>query len=222
MGHAHLQYNRWVDDNGMDIDELPFADRAASKFAEQIKLLEAQRSDLPVGWHPIFNDAIRMLNAVDCPRRDGIEFSEPAMGRGGLRIQLYFATTDKVVRGIINKLTARSECTCELCGRSYGALYRHSSEQTLCARCHVETDLKQNVSLWLDDTYKGRIYRETPILEFDSLPWTLQQIVSKYKVKKLYLPSQGQPVRYVTPADVLSHAGKMKVIKQFLDPARNT
>lgn len=217
MGHAHLQDNRWVDDNGRDIDELPFADRVESKFADQVKLLEAQRRDLPSGWHPIFDDAIRSLRAVDCARRDGIEFSEPAMGRGALRIQVYYAITDKVVRGIISKLAARSECTCELCGRGYGAVYRLSSEQTLCAGCHVETELKENIDLWLGDNYKSRNYRDTPVLEFDSLPWTIQQLISKYKVRKLYLASQEQPVRYVTPTDVLSHVGKLKVIKQFLD-----
>lgn len=217
MAHAHLQDNRWVDDNGMDIEELPFADQAHSKFADQIKLLEAQRRDLPVGWHQIFNDTIRMLHAVDCPRRDGIEFSEPAMGRGALRIQVFYAITDKAVRGIINKLATRSECTCELCGRSYGAAYRLSSEQTLCTSCHVETELKENIDLWLGDNYKSRNYRNTPVLEFDSLPWTIQQLISKYKVRKLYLASQEQPVRYVTPSDVLAHVDKLKVIKQFLD-----
>lgn len=205
----------------MDVDELPFADQVYSTFADQIKKLEAQRCDLPVGWHKIFNSTIRMLKAVDCPRRDGIEFSEVAVGRGSLRIQVFFAPTDKVVRGIVHKLATRTECTCELCGRSYGALYRLSSEQTLCANCHVETDLKENVSLWLDDTYKGRIYRETPVLEFDSLPWNIQQLVSRHKVRRLYLASQEQPVRYVTPADVLSRAEKMKVIKRFLDQSGN-
>lgn len=222
MGHANLKHNIWVDDNDIDIDDVPFADRTGSKFAHQIKQLESQRCNLPLGWHAVFNDAIRMLKAVDCPRRDGIEFSEPAVGRGSLRIQTFYATTDKVVRGIINKLTARTECTCELCGRSYGAAYRLSSEQTLCAGCHVKNDLKENVALWLCDSYKSRSYRDTPVLEFDSLPWTIQQMVPKHKIKKLYLASQKQPILYVTPTDVLSHLNKLKVIKRLLDDSKIT
>ena len=217
MAHAHLQDNRWVDDNGIDIEELPFADHMNSKFADQVKLLEAQRRDIPVGWHPIFCDTIRALKAVDCPKRDGIEFSEPAMGRGSLRIQVYYAPTDKVVRAIINKLAARSECTCELCGRGYGAVYRLSSEQTLCAGCHVRTDLKVNVELWLGESYKSRLYREAPVVELDSLPWTIKQLVPKHKVKKLHLVSRENPVQYVTPSDVLSQVSKLKVIKRYLD-----
>jgi hypothetical protein len=160
---------------------------------------------------------IRMLKAVDCPKRDGIEFSDPAMGRGSLRIQVYYAPTDKVVRAIINKLSARAECTCELCGRGYGAVYRLSSEQTLCASCHVRTDLKENVGLWLDNGYKSRLYREAPVVEFESLPWSIQHMVSKQKVKMLHLVSRDHPVHYITPSDVLSQMSKLKVIRQFLD-----
>lgn len=217
MGHAHLKDNHWVDDHGMDIDELPFADQVNSKFADQVKLLEAQRRDIPVGWHPIFSDMIRMLKAVDCPKRDGIEFSEPAMGRGSLRIQVYYAPTDKVVRAIISKLSARAECTCELCGRGYGAVYRLSSEQTLCSGCHVRTDLKENVELWLGDSYKSRLYRESPLVELDSLPWTIQQMVPRRKVKKLHLVARENPIQYVTPSDVISQVSKLKVIKRYLD-----
>lgn len=217
MGHANVMNNTLVDDNGMEIDDLSFAGHAQSKFADQIKLLESQRRDVPPGWHPVFNDMIRMLRAVDCSKRDGIEFSEPAVGRGSLRIQVYDALTDKVVRGIINKMAARTECTCEHCGRGHGAVYRLSSEKTLCAGCHVRTDLKDNVALWLGEDYQSRKYRESPVMEFDSLPWSVQRMVPMHKIKKLHLASLEQPVQYVTPADVLTQLRKMKVIKRFLD-----
>ena len=54
-------------------------------------------------------------------------------------------------------------------------------------------------------------------MEFDSLPWSVQQMISMHKIKKLHLDSLEQPVQYVTPADVLTQLRKMKVIKRFLD-----
>ena len=217
MGHSNVLNNTLFDDNEMEIDDLPFADHAKSKFADQIKLLESQRRDVPLGWHPVFNDTIRMLKAVDCSKRDGIEFSEPAVGRGSLRIQVFFAPTDKVVRAIIQKMAARTACTCELCGRRYGTAYRPSSEQTLCPTCHVRTDLKENVGLWLGEDYRSRNYQQSPIIEFDSLPWSIQQLIPKYKIKTLPLASQTQQISYITPSAVLPQSNTMKVIKRFLD-----
>jgi hypothetical protein len=86
MAHANIVNNQMVEDAGNPVTNLPFADRVDSKFCDQIQQFELQRNNIPTGWRRIFDDAIRSLRAVDCPKRNGIEISEIAFGCGSLHI----------------------------------------------------------------------------------------------------------------------------------------
>lgn len=122
MAHANIVDNEFVDDDRIPMRDLAFADRMASKFSDQIAQLASARAQIPVGWHRIFDHAVRSLRAVDCPKRNGIEISEIAYGQGAMHVEVYYAPTDQAVRGILNCLCKRSGSTCQDCGRSYGAV----------------------------------------------------------------------------------------------------
>jgi hypothetical protein len=223
MAHANIRNNELVNDDGLPVKKLSFAaDRTSSKFSDQIQLLSSQRNNIPSGWTRIFDDAIRSLRAVDCPNRNGIEISEIAFSCGSMYITNYYAPTDKVVSGILRCLTKRSACTCQVCGRGYGAVYQQNSLHTLCARCHVKTDLAAELRRWLPENGASRAYRNRPIIEFDSLPKNIQLLISKGQIKRLQLISGDQAIMYVTPDAVTTHLKALVLMKRFLDLTHKT
>ena len=217
MGHANIVNNEFVDDDRIPMRNLPFADRIASKFGDQINQLAAAREQIPVGWHGIFDHALHSLRAVDCPKRNGIEISEIAFGCGSLHIEVYYAPIDKVVRGILSCLSKRSSCTCEVCGRRYGAVYRNSSRQTLCASCHVQSDLATELHRWLNETGPNRAYRKRPLIEFDSLPINIRLLIPQGRVRCLRLVSDDREIAYVTPDTMIAQLKTLAIMKRCLD-----
>ena len=222
MAQANIIGNQMVNDSRIPIRDLPFADRVASKFCAQIAQLASSREQIPAGWHGIFDHALLSLRAVDCPKRNGIEISEIAFGCGSLHIEVYYAPTDKVVRGILNCLCKRSSCTCEVCGRGYGAVYRNSSHKTLCASCHVQTDLATELNRWLSETGLARAYRKRPLIEFDSLPLNIRLLIPKRQIRCLHLISDYREIAYVTPDTVLAQIKTLSVMKRYLEPSQGS
>lgn len=222
MAHANMIDNELVDDNRIPLEDLPFAERTASKFCAQIAQLAAQWDHVPLGWHGIFDHAIRSLKAVDCPKRNGIEISEIAFGQGALHLEVYYAPTDKVVRGILSCLSKRSGCTCEVCGRGYGAVYRKSSQRTLCAGCHVQQDLATELHRWISETKSSQAYRKRPLIEFDSLPVNIRLLIPEGRVRSLRLVSADREVAYVTPDTVMAQLKTLSVMKRFLEQSERS
>ena len=202
------------------MQDLPFAARTASKFCNQIRQLASARDQVPTGWHGIFDQALRSLKAVDCTKRDGIEISEIAFGCGSLHLEVYYAPVDKVVRGILNCLCKRSRSTCQECGRGYGAVYRNSSRSTLCARCHVHTDLSSELHGWFGENSANRAYRKRPIIEFDSLPTNIKLLIPKGQIKCLRLVAGDKEITYATTDDVMAHRKTLAVMKRFMDQSQ--
>lgn len=219
MGFANVIHNDLVDDEGQPITDLPFTERICSRFSDQITWLESQIGDVPLGWHPIFRNAIRSLRAVACKNRDGIEFSEPVSMRGALLVAVYYSVTDKVASGILYKLTNRSECTCQHCGRTYAVRFRKCSEQTLCAKCHVRVSLNDEVRRWVGDTYNHLLLCSQPLIEFDALPPNIQFLIPRHQVKSLHLESTGSRINYVTPSEMHKLKHRLEAIKRYLDEA---
>lgn len=217
MAHANILNNEMLNDDGIPAPDLPFADRIASKFRDQIRQFAAQRDQIPNGWHGIFDKALLSLKAVDCPNRDGIELSEIAFGCGSLHVQVYYAVTDRVVRGILNCLCKRSTNTCEVCGRGFGSVYRNSSRRTLCGNCHVRADLAAELQRWLSDGGKHWAYRNRPLIEFDSLPMNIRLLIPKNRVRCLRLISDDREIAYVTPDTVTAHLKSLAVMQHCLD-----
>ena len=217
MAHANIIGNEILDDDRIPMQDLPFSDRTASKFRDQIRQLAAARDQIPAGWHGIFDHAISSLKAVDCPKRDGIELSEIAFGCGSLHIEVYYAPVEKVVRGILNCLCKRSSNTCELCGRGYSAVYRDSSRRTLCASCHVKNDLATELHRWLGENSANRSYRKRPLIEFDSLPINIQLLIPEGQIRCLRLISDDREITYVTPDAVTAQLKTLAVMKRCLE-----
>ncbi|MEC5215022.1 hypothetical protein RCH06_003599 [Polaromonas sp. CG_9.5] len=222
MAHANIVNNELVDDDRIPMRDLPFAARTASKFCEQIGQLAAARNQIPAGWQSIFDHALRSLRAVDCPKRDGIELSEIAFGRGSLNIEVYYAPVDKVVRGILNCLSKRTCCTCEVCGRGYGAVCRHSRYRTLCASCYVQTDLANELQRWLSDGGANSAYRNRPLIEVDSLPINIRLLIPEGRVRRLRLVSDDREITYVTPDTVTAHLKTLAAMKRCLDQSQGS
>ena len=222
MSHANFVGNEFVDDERIPMRDLPFADRIASKFGDQIGQLAAARDQIPVGWQGIFEHALRSLRAVDCPKRNGIEISEIAFGCGSLHIEVYYAPVDKVVRGILNCLCKRSCNTCEVCGRGYGAVYRKSSRKTLCASCHVQTDLVTELDRWFSQSGQNQAYRKRPLIELDSLPINIRLLIPAGRVRCLRLVSDDREIAYVTPDTVIAQLKTLSVMKRYLGQAQGS
>ena len=217
MAHANFVDNNMVDDDGTPVMDLQFADHRDSKFCDQIQQLAHARIHIPAGWHCIFDHAVRSLKAVNCPKRDGIEISEVVFGSGALYVVAYNASQDKVVRGILSCLAKRSACTCQVCGRGYGAVYRKSSGHTLCARCYVHTNLATELGRWLPVNQESQMHKNLPLIELDSLPENIKLLIPKSQIKTLRLMSDSKEISYVTPLDMETHFQALEVMKRCLD-----
>jgi hypothetical protein len=217
MSFANLIDNELVDDDGLALTELPFAERISSRFAAQVTWLASQIGDVPLGWHPIYRNAMRGLRAIACEKRDGIEFSEPVSVRGALTVAVYYAITDKVASGILFKLSKRSECTCQDCGRAYGVRFRKYNQQTLCNKCHVRASLKAELSNWVGRRFA---YNEHPFLEFDALPPNIQLLFPRNKIRTLHLESNGEKIEYVTVEELRKQTPRLEAMKQYLDATK--
>ena len=134
-----------------------------------------------------------------------------------MHVEVYYAPTDKVVRGILNCLSKRSSCTCEVCGRGYGAVYRSSGRRTLCTSCHVKSDLVTELQRWSSESGASQAYRRRPLIEFDSLPTNIRLLIPKGRVRCLRLVSDDREIAYVTPDTVIAQLKSMAVMKQCLD-----
>ena len=217
MAHANIVDNELVDDDQISLRDLPFAERTASQFCDQIQQMASARKYIPSGWHRIFDHALTSLKAVDCPKRNGIEISEIAFGLGAIHFEVYYAPVDKVVRGILNCLCKRSRSTCQDCGCSYGTVYRQKSGQTLCARCHVHAELDIELQRWLGESSANRAYRKRPLIEFYSLPINIQLLIPEDEIRYLRLIRDALEIVYVTPNAVTAHLETLAVMKRFLE-----
>ena len=222
MAHANIIGNEILDDDRIPMQDLSYSDRTASKFRDQIGQLAAARDQIPTGWHGIFDHALRSLRAVDCTKRNGIEISEVAFGCGSLHVAVYYAPTDKVVRGILSCLSKRSSCTCEICGRGYGSVYRQSSRRTLCASCHVKNDLATELHRWLGENSANRAYRKRPIIEFDNLPTNIKLLIPAGQIRCLRLISDDREITYVTPDAVTARLKTLAIMMRCLDQPRES
>lgn len=217
MAHANILNNELVNDDRILLRDLPFAERMASQFSDQIQQLATQRQHVPLGWHRIFDQALLSLKAVNCPKRNGIEISEVAFGQGSIHVEVYYAPVDKVVRGILNCLSKRASSTCQECGRSHGAVYRLKSSQTLCAHCHVHSELRSELDEWLVESNGQSTRRNLPIIEVVSLPINIRLLIPKDKIRCLRPVDDNREIAYVTPGDVMAHLKTLKIMKRYLD-----
>lgn len=215
MAHANVIGNQLIADSE-SMDYRRFGRQISSRFNLQIDKLEQCISDMPLGWHHLFRDAVRMLRAVDCPKRNGIEFSVPEIQFGECHLSVYFGPTDKAVRAIVRKLIAKTTCTCCVCGRGIGAVHRKECDRVLCASCYVRTDLQSELEQWLETRASRNIYKSRLLMEFKELPLNIQFVIPKQTIKTLHL-SDVKPIKYVTPADVQDQLGKLGLMMRYLN-----
>lgn len=213
MAFANIIGNRYVDDSGQVRKSFPFEEPVPSRFLDQVAILERQVKDVPTGWHGIFYDAIKALRAVNCAGRDGIEFSEPVFGRGTLTVATFKATHDTAVSGILSKLSKRSECTCEHCGRTYSVCYRKQLQITLCARCYVRSSLEHSLHRLL----RRNPYISAPLIEIEALPPNVVLLIPKGKIRSLQLESVDKSIDYVRHDDLEGLRPAFEAMSRYLD-----
>lgn len=213
MAFANIIGNSYLDDFGRAQKTLPFEEPVTNRFLDQVAILQGQIKDVPTGWHKIFYAAIKALRAVNCAGRDGIEFSEPVFGRGTLTVATYEATQDNAVIGILSKLSKRSECTCEHCGRTYSVCYRKQLQITLCARCYVRSSLEHSLHRLL----RRNPYVSAPFIEIEALPPNVVLLIPKQKIKTLRLESIDQNIEYVRHDDLESLRPAFEAMSNYLD-----
>lgn len=217
MGHANIISGQYVDDEFETTTGPDFDAPKPHTFADQIDCLLEQRDYVSSGWRHVFDETIRRLRAVNCTKRDGVELTEIAFGRGEMIVGAYSAVGDRVVQGILNRMRQVSASTCSCCGRRYGAGYRLDCAQTLCERCHVHSQLDQALEGILEGASN---YTQVPLIEWDALPVNIQMIIAPEKVKVLRLESLDLNIRYVEPETLQQHRRELALMKQALVATR--
>lgn len=225
MPHANLIAGQYVDDENHQIAGPEF-DTPSSRpqtFKEAIAQLAHQRDYVPPGWRPLFDDTLVKLQCVRCDRRNGIEFSEIAFGRGEMVIAAFGGGhgndhgTDRVVQGILNRLRHASSATCACCGTRVGVTYRKDCFSTLCDRCHVHEQVEQLV----DNLFGGDpAYSQAPLVEWDALPPNVQVLIPHDQIKIAHLKSLGVRIKYVEPQALQALQPKLKLLKQAVAAVR--
>lgn len=186
-------------------------------FKGQLDRLQAQRATIPAGWRSIFDRTMHKLRGVDCPKRDGTLLDEIQVEHGELGIDVLLDVGDRAVYGILKSLRRRSRCTCQDCGRGIGATYRWESRKTQCARCHVDSELKAALAMWLDDGYSSRLYRNRLFVGMDELPTNVRLLINRSKIKKHTVNSTGDEFHYVEPDAVLACREELQVIRRYYE-----
>lgn len=225
MPHANLIAGQYVDDENQPITgpEFDAPSPRPQTFKEAIAQLAAQGDYVPSGWRALFDETLVKLQCVNCDRRNGIEFSEIAFGRGEMVIAALGGGhgsnhgTDRVVQGILNRLRQASSVICACCGTRIGVTYRKDCFSTLCDRCHVHRQLGQLV----DDLFEGEpAYSQAPLVEWDALPPNVQALIPHDQVKTAYLKSLGVRIKYVDPQTLHALQPKLKLLKKALATVR--
>lgn len=189
-------------------------------FKGQIERLLAQRASVPAGWIAIFDETIQKLRSVSCTKRDGTLLDEIQIAQGELGIDVLLDVGDRTVYGILRSLRHRSRCTCQDCGRGIGATYRWQSRKTQCVRCHVNSELKASLAMWLDDSYTARLYRNRLFVGMDELPTNVRLLINRSKIKKHTLSLSGVEFHYVEPDVILAIREELQVIRRYLEQKR--
>jgi len=202
--------------NSYDVRYTLSPDRSKT-FKGQLDRLQAQRDTIPAGWLSIFDRAMHKLRGVDCPKRDGMLLDEIHVEHGELGIDVLLDVGDRAVYGILKSLRRRSRCTCQDCGRGIGAAYRWESRKTQCVRCHVDSELKAALAMWLDDGYSSRLYRNRLFVGMDELPANVRLLINRSKIKKHTLSLSGVEFHYVEPDVILAIREELQVIRRYFE-----
>lgn len=226
-------------------EHLRFADFALEDrpqgFQESLDRLDGMLDHIPRGWQDIYYRCVRTLRGMNCPSRAHVQLSRPTTAYGVLEVRQLTQegvqegapvtagqSADPVVQGILRKLTARSLCTCERCGRSASwratTVVRAGGEQsfmrsgTFCAHCRMPVELQRELSLWLARmTYDKEFQREHPVIPLHDLRPCLRALIPPLYVKSLPGPRGVCQIDYLLAQDLLNEKPKWREIKNYLD-----
>lgn len=217
MPYANIIDGQLVDDDYQPTEGPEFQAPPPRTFEEHIAALADQRVYVDDGWKRIFDETLIKLKAVRCKKRNDVELSEIAFGRGEMVIAAHGNGADRVVHGILSRLRQASGSTCASCGTRYGAIYRRNCYTTLCDRCYTHTHLEQTLDDILADSPE---YTDRPLIELDALPLNIQAIIPKGQIKTVYLRVLGVRLRYVEPKTLQALKVQLRILKQALVAAR--
>jgi len=163
-------------------------------FRQSIQMLAERAGSVPSGWRKAFDDTLVKLSAVDCPARSSTLLSGPFVN--DISLSIVAKGQDSVVSGIARCLSARTEQTCERCGRA-GRLRTLATRQVavLCPKCAAPRILNAELT---------QLLREVALADSALLPriWSYDQLA--FQVRPV-IPGEVWRTGLVAPGTTKTH-----------------
>lgn len=180
--HRHANAHRSASTPGPD----------PTPYAHSLTVL--RRSSVPAGWRPVFDDAVRRLQGMDCPQRSDLRVTGPWIDNGQLAFSL--SRVDRCVDGLVRRTAAQLQARCELCGRSGRMRLLGIRSRVLCAECFAPRALEQDINRLLDE---GRA--QEPIVFEADVPPRIRAVVRPDSWRE-HRDAHGHLVRYLLREDL--------------------
>ncbi len=195
---------------------------SCSNYQQSVNRLAVNVTLIPEGWHPIYLKCIQSLMAIRCSSRDNIRFHDPSSELGVLSIDCFNlsgAAEDRAVLGILRKLSKKSTCTCEQCGRKACASKEYAEDRSLCARCFVPKVMKKEIQHWQQRLRVGKrsISNRYDIIAMGKFSPHLRVLIPENMIRRLQSEDSTSAIEYITFADLEQLGKQLKQVEAYLD-----
>ena len=203
-----------------DLDLASF--QSCSAYQQAVNRLAEHVTLIPEGWHPIYWKCIQSLMAIRCSSRDSIHFDEPSSEFGVLSIDCFNLSgveVDRVVLGILRKLSKKSICTCEQCGRKAYTSKKYVADRTLCTRCFVPVAMKQEIQHWQKTLRIGKksTSKRYDIIAIRKFSPHVRVLIPEGMVRRLESDDSSMAIEYITFADLEQLDKQLRQVEAYLD-----
>lgn len=195
---------------------------SCSNYQQAVNRLAEHLTLIPEGWHSIYRQCIQSLLSIRCPERDNICFLEPSSEMGVLTIDCFTprgGEVDRVVLGILRKLSKKSICTCEQCGRRASASKNYVEDRTLCTRCGVPLAMKKEIQNWQKTLKIGKksISKRYDIIAIRKFSPHVRVLIPEGMVRRLESDNSSMAIEYITLADLEQLGKQLRQVEAYLD-----
>ena len=195
---------------------------SCSTYQQAVNRLAEHVTQISEGWHPIFWKCIQSLMAIRCASRDNVRFHEPISELGVLSIDCFNlsgAAVDCAVLGILRKLSKKSTCTCEQCGRKAGASKKYVEDRTLCTRCFVPIAMKKEIQHWQKTLRIGKksTSKRYDIIAMGKFSPHVRVLIPENMIRRLQSGDSTTEIEYITLADLEYLDKEFRQVEAYLD-----
>jgi len=191
--------------------------QAATPFLKDIHKLAERAGWISAGWRGAYHDSLVKLAAVACEIRGPYRLSGPFESDSKLRVA--YSGTDKVVRGILDRLKRTAECTCEICGRRGKRRDTGSSPMVLCARCAAPRLLREAIEVLMRDLAQAEINGSSCVIAYEDLPIQMRLVMQSSIWPRDALTGDDPAKPIVRVEDVRRATSMLKEVRLILDRA---